>query len=68
MRIYRLKEEEGPLSWTVIFPAEKISEVVKVLEEVSRGAQTVRSPGMAMVSTFPGSEKVWFETPHVLKF
>jgi hypothetical protein len=58
MRIYPLKEEEGPLSWTLIFPSAKIKEIAAVLEEVSKGEQVIRSPGMAMILAFPGQDKV----------
>ena len=58
MKIYPLKEEEGPLSWTVIFPAAKMKEVAAVLDDVSRGEQVARSPGVAMVLAFPGQDKV----------
>jgi len=60
MRIYPLKEEEGPLSWTAVFLAEKIKEVANALEEVSKGEQVIRSPGVAMILAFPGSKKVGF--------
>jgi FAD/FMN-containing dehydrogenase len=58
MKIFPLKEEEGPLSWTLIFPSGRIGEVATVLQGVSRGEQVARSPGLAMVLSFPGSDKV----------
>jgi hypothetical protein len=58
MRIYPLKEEEGPLSWTLIFPSARIKEVAAILDEVSKGEQVIRSPGMAMILAFPGQDKV----------
>jgi hypothetical protein len=60
MKIYPLKEEEGPLSWTLVFTAGKMGEVATVLEEVSKGEQVVRSPGLAMVMAMPGFTKVCF--------
>jgi FAD/FMN-containing dehydrogenase len=58
MKIYPLEKEQGPLSWTVIFPGARIEEVAMALEEVSKSEQAIRSPGLAMITTAPGSDKV----------
>jgi hypothetical protein len=63
MKIYPLKREEVPLSWTLIFPSERIGEVARVTDGVSRGEQVARSPGVAMVMAMPGSNKVSFPIP-----
>jgi FAD/FMN-containing dehydrogenase len=58
MKMYPLKEEEGPLSWTMVFTADKMKEVALALEQVSKGQQVVRSPGLAMVMAMPGFQRV----------
>ena len=42
----------------MIFPSARIEEVAMALEEVSKSEQAIRSPGLAMITAAPGSDKV----------